>query len=43
MDTVLCSGISSEEKRGGRGPWNWGSVEEATRLVKCNNKKKGIH
>lgn len=24
------TGISSEEKRGGRGPWNWGSVEEAT-------------
>ncbi|XP_078107125.1 intracellular hyaluronan-binding protein 4-like isoform X2 [Sander vitreus] len=22
-------GISPEEKRGGRGPWNWGSVEEA--------------
>ncbi|TKS78246.1 Intracellular hyaluronan-binding protein 4 [Collichthys lucidus] len=23
------TGISPEEKRGGRGPWNWGSVEEA--------------
>uniref|UniRef100_A0A8C6US92 Hyaluronan/mRNA-binding protein domain-containing protein n=1 Tax=Neogobius melanostomus TaxID=47308 RepID=A0A8C6US92_9GOBI len=23
------TGISSEEKRGGRGPWNWGSVDEA--------------
>ncbi|XP_042344668.1 intracellular hyaluronan-binding protein 4-like [Plectropomus leopardus] len=22
------TGISPEEKRGGRGPWNWGSVEE---------------
>lgn len=28
---VCCSGISPEEKRGGRGPWNWGSVEEAAR------------
>ncbi|XP_054467470.1 intracellular hyaluronan-binding protein 4-like [Anoplopoma fimbria] len=25
------TGISPEEKRGGRGPWNWGSVEEAAR------------
>uniref|UniRef100_A0A3B4AVJ2 Hyaluronan/mRNA-binding protein domain-containing protein n=1 Tax=Periophthalmus magnuspinnatus TaxID=409849 RepID=A0A3B4AVJ2_9GOBI len=25
------SGISPEEKRGGRGAWNWGSVDEATR------------
>ncbi|XP_008416532.1 intracellular hyaluronan-binding protein 4 [Poecilia reticulata] len=24
------TGISSEEKRGGRGPWNWGSAVEAT-------------
>uniref|UniRef100_A0AAV2MQ69 Hyaluronan/mRNA-binding protein domain-containing protein n=1 Tax=Knipowitschia caucasica TaxID=637954 RepID=A0AAV2MQ69_KNICA len=24
------TGISPEEKRGGRGPWNWGSVDEAT-------------
>ncbi|XP_034452491.1 intracellular hyaluronan-binding protein 4 isoform X1 [Hippoglossus hippoglossus] len=24
------TGISPEEKRGGRGPWNWGCVEEAT-------------
>ncbi|XP_034548503.1 intracellular hyaluronan-binding protein 4-like [Notolabrus celidotus] len=23
------TGISPEEKRGGRGPWNWGSVDEA--------------
>ncbi|XP_029295060.1 intracellular hyaluronan-binding protein 4-like isoform X2 [Cottoperca gobio] len=23
------TGISPEEKRGGRGPWNWGSVEDA--------------
>ncbi|XP_032372766.1 intracellular hyaluronan-binding protein 4 isoform X2 [Etheostoma spectabile] len=23
------TGISPEEKRGGRGPWNWGSVQEA--------------
>ncbi|XP_039658603.1 plasminogen activator inhibitor 1 RNA-binding protein-like isoform X3 [Perca fluviatilis] len=25
----IARGISPEEKRGGRGPWNWGSVEEA--------------
>ncbi|XP_018530515.1 LOW QUALITY PROTEIN: intracellular hyaluronan-binding protein 4-like [Lates calcarifer] len=24
------TGISPEEKRGGRGPWNWGCVEEAS-------------
>ncbi|XP_036953064.1 intracellular hyaluronan-binding protein 4-like isoform X1 [Acanthopagrus latus] len=24
------TGISPEEKRGGRGPWNWGCVEETT-------------
>ncbi|XP_060928315.1 intracellular hyaluronan-binding protein 4-like [Limanda limanda] len=24
------TGISPEEKRGGRGPWNWGCAEEAT-------------
>ncbi|KAF3851236.1 hypothetical protein F7725_013008 [Dissostichus mawsoni] len=27
------TGISPEEKRGGRGPWNWGSAEENTGYV----------
>lgn len=33
MPTIGCRGVSPEEKRGGRGPWNWGSVDEAARLV----------
>lgn len=28
---TFIRGISPEEKRGGRGPWNWGCVEETTR------------
>ncbi|CAN9513108.1 unnamed protein product [Ophioblennius macclurei] len=27
------TGISPEEKRGGRGPWNWGSIEDAASEV----------
>lgn len=34
--TSYCSGISPEEKRGGRGPWNWGCAEETARLVFIN-------
>lgn len=33
MPTICCRGVSPEEKRGGRGPWNWGCVDEAARLV----------
>ncbi|XP_072243803.1 intracellular hyaluronan-binding protein 4-like [Leuresthes tenuis] len=29
FDRRNVTGISPEEKRGGRGPWNWGCVEEA--------------
>uniref|UniRef100_A0A672JE15 Hyaluronan/mRNA-binding protein domain-containing protein n=1 Tax=Salarias fasciatus TaxID=181472 RepID=A0A672JE15_SALFA len=28
MQTDYFSGISPEEKRGGRGPWNWGAAED---------------
>ncbi|XP_034397046.1 intracellular hyaluronan-binding protein 4-like [Cyclopterus lumpus] len=30
-DRQSGTGISPEEKRGGRGPWNWGSAEETAR------------
>lgn len=32
MPNICCRGVSPEEKRGGRGAWNWGCVE-AARLV----------
>nr|XP_054587543.1 intracellular hyaluronan-binding protein 4 isoform X2 [Nothobranchius furzeri] len=29
LEFSVPKGMATEEKRGGRGPWNWGSVEEA--------------
>lgn len=31
FSNTYSRGISPDEKRGGRGPWNWGCVEEAAR------------
>uniref|UniRef100_A0A8C2ZJE7 Hyaluronan/mRNA-binding protein domain-containing protein n=1 Tax=Cyclopterus lumpus TaxID=8103 RepID=A0A8C2ZJE7_CYCLU len=36
-DRQSGTGISPEEKRGGRGPWNWGSAEETARAMEEEN------
>lgn len=33
MANICYSSISPDEKRGGRGPYNWGCVDEAARSV----------